>query len=479
MEHDHQALDVPAPEIVVDNGEANSAANATGEPPAGNGGDRHLLDADEFKAIGTLCDNLASGGTMDIDIRLRQSGGVAPVVQATAAPGNVIAAAGLPAHVEQQQAAAAAPSTRLKITVAVDDIEPHQPHKADWEYLNSMRGWLMTVATLVVGITFQAMIQPPDWIQHVLASDPSHHNDGAAAAPSPDAANQGGTIDFASTWYGEVSAKAYVFADLLTFVTALAVVALLTHAPKTASARFTKTLVTRATAEGRLRKRSQGIELLLFSPLTYRSGELQPSEAPAPDAPSLPPPQVPLGRLIPHAPTQLALSSSQLTRTLRTMWIEHGERRAAARMYVAIAAKGSPCTHANIPSPRLLPLAAPPSATLASLMAAFAGLPPVMLRAAATATGFTLDINVLMLVAVVSAAALGQFMEAGAMWLETVVCTKATTGMTSLMGMVPAIVMLAEAGTGLSMAMCEGQGGEERETRLVHRTTSLIAMEEG
>ncbi|KAF8731821.1 hypothetical protein HU200_015760 [Digitaria exilis] len=90
-----------------------------------------------------------------------------------------------------------------------------------------------------------------------------------------------------------------------------------------------------------------------------------------------------------------------------------------------------------------------------ALMAAFAGLPPVMLRAFASATtSFTLDINVLMLVAVAGAAALGEWTEAGAMvflftvaeWLETVACAKATAGMTSLMGMVPAMVVLAETG---------------------------------
>nr|CAB3452427.1 unnamed protein product [Digitaria exilis] len=91
-----------------------------------------------------------------------------------------------------------------------------------------------------------------------------------------------------------------------------------------------------------------------------------------------------------------------------------------------------------------------------ALAAAIAGLPPVMLRAfaSATTTGFTLDINVLMLAAIAGAAALGEYTEAGAMvflftvaeWLETLACAKATAGMTSLVGMVPAMVVLAETG---------------------------------
>lgn len=32
------------------------------------------------------------------------------------------------------------------------------------EYLAKMRGWLMTVATLFVGIAFQVMMHPPDWM---------------------------------------------------------------------------------------------------------------------------------------------------------------------------------------------------------------------------------------------------------------------------------------------------------------------------
>ncbi|KAF8690515.1 hypothetical protein HU200_040875 [Digitaria exilis] len=86
-----------------------------------------------------------------------------------------------------------------------------------------------------------------------------------------------------------------------------------------------------------------------------------------------------------------------------------------------------------------------------ALAAAIAGLPPVMLRAfaSATTTGFTLDINVLMLAAIAGAAALGEYTEAGAMvflftvaeWLETLACAKATAGMTSLVVPVDGVVV--------------------------------------
>nr|CAB3460355.1 unnamed protein product [Digitaria exilis] len=133
----------------------------------------------------SLSDNLAAGDTRHIDIRLRQnnrsrpadSGGVAPVVQAAedAPAGNVIAAgpAQAEAPVQPGNQAASPPgsrppssSSRLKITVAADESDPED---ADEKYLDKMRGWLMTVATLVVGITFQAAIQPPDWVKRGLS----------------------------------------------------------------------------------------------------------------------------------------------------------------------------------------------------------------------------------------------------------------------------------------------------------------------
>ncbi|XP_012699297.1 cadmium/zinc-transporting ATPase HMA3 isoform X2 [Setaria italica] len=100
----------------------------------------------------------------------------------------------------------------------------------------------------------------------------------------------------------------------------------------------------------------------------------------------------------------------------------------------------------------------PPLRWLA-LAAACAGAPPVLLRALASATRLALDINVLMLAAAAGAAALGDFAEAGAIvflfttaeWLETLACTKATAGMSSLMSMIPPRVVLADTGEVVSL----------------------------
>ena len=98
----------------------------------------------------------------------------------------------------------------------------------------------------------------------------------------------------------------------------------------------------------------------------------------------------------------------------------------------------------------------PPLRWLA-LAAACAGAPPMLLRA--LAAGPALDINALMLVAVAGAVALGDYAEAGAIvflftaaeWLETLACTKASAGMSSLMSMVPPRVVLAETGEVVSV----------------------------
>ncbi|KAG8100244.1 hypothetical protein GUJ93_ZPchr0013g37729 [Zizania palustris] len=100
----------------------------------------------------------------------------------------------------------------------------------------------------------------------------------------------------------------------------------------------------------------------------------------------------------------------------------------------------------------------PPMQYLA-LAAACAGAPPMLRRGFAAASRLSLDINVLMLIAVTGAVALGDYMEAGAIvflfttaeWLETLACTKASAGMSSLMGMLPAKVVLAGTGEVVSL----------------------------
>jgi len=96
----------------------------------------------------------------------------------------------------------------------------------------------------------------------------------------------------------------------------------------------------------------------------------------------------------------------------------------------------------------------PPLRWLA-LAAACVGAQPMLLRALAAAGNLTVDINILMLIAVAGAAALGNYTEAGAIvflftvaeWLEILACARASSGMRSLMSAaVPKHVVLAETG---------------------------------
>ncbi|RCV10162.1 hypothetical protein SETIT_2G090500v2 [Setaria italica] len=80
----------------------------------------------------------------------------------------------------------------------------------------------------------------------------------------------------------------------------------------------------------------------------------------------------------------------------------------------------------------------PPLRWLA-LAAACVGSQPMLLRAVAAAGELTLDINILMLIAVAGSVALGSYTEAGAIvflftvaeWLETLACARASAGMLS------------------------------------------------
>nr|CAD1827643.1 unnamed protein product [Ananas comosus var. bracteatus] len=89
-----------------------------------------------------------------------------------------------------------------------------------------------------------------------------------------------------------------------------------------------------------------------------------------------------------------------------------------------------------------------------ALAAVVIGLPPIVLRSIAAIRRLTLDINILLLIAVGGAIALRDYSEAGfivflfatAEWLETVASHKATAGMSSLMSMAPQKAVLAETG---------------------------------
>ncbi|OEL38497.1 hypothetical protein BAE44_0000484, partial [Dichanthelium oligosanthes] len=163
----------------------------------------------------SLSDNL--NDTKYIDVRLRnrpQDAGGAAVAQ-----GNPRAPrqGGLPASAAPGEAAP--PQGRLKITVAPE-------HDDDKEYLDNMRGWLMTVATLFVTMTFQAVLQPPDWFNtewYTAALFPKKHGKAgspvAAPPPSPHTAD---------ATRGELErAYLYFFSNIFVFGTALALVLVL------------------------------------------------------------------------------------------------------------------------------------------------------------------------------------------------------------------------------------------------------------
>nr|CAB3468920.1 unnamed protein product [Digitaria exilis] len=89
-----------------------------------------------------------------------------------------------------------------------------------------------------------------------------------------------------------------------------------------------------------------------------------------------------------------------------------------------------------------------------ALGAVAAGVLPILQRSYAAARRLTLDVNILMLIAVSGAIALKDYSEAGfivflfttAEWLETRASHKATAGMSSLMSMTPQKAVLAETG---------------------------------
>ncbi|PAN10292.1 hypothetical protein PAHAL_2G084800 [Panicum hallii] len=160
--------------------------------------------------------------------------------------------------------------------------------------------------------------------------------------------------------------------------------------------------------------------------------------------------------IVEHDPA--AVSQSRIVKALNKAGLE-----ASVRAY------GSSGVVGRWPSPYILASGAlllasflapllPPLRWLA-LAAACAGAPPMLLRAFAAATRLALDINVLMVVAVAGAAALGDYAEAGAIvflfttaeWLETLACAKAGAGMSSLMSTIPPRVVLAGTGEVVSL----------------------------
>ncbi|MQL89133.1 hypothetical protein Taro_021705 [Colocasia esculenta] len=89
-----------------------------------------------------------------------------------------------------------------------------------------------------------------------------------------------------------------------------------------------------------------------------------------------------------------------------------------------------------------------------AVAAVVVGLPPILLRAAAAVRRLTLDINILILIAVGVSMALEDYWEAGSIvflftvaeWLESTASYKATSVMSALMSMAPQKAVLADTG---------------------------------
>ncbi|KAF7087229.1 hypothetical protein CFC21_090438 [Triticum aestivum] len=93
-----------------------------------------------------------------------------------------------------------------------------QRAKEDAEYLDKMRGWLMTVATLFVGFAFQAAMHPPPWIpQDYLRLLIAAHG-GAASDAKTKLANDEGLL---AARDGGLTVPCFMALNMLTFATGL------------------------------------------------------------------------------------------------------------------------------------------------------------------------------------------------------------------------------------------------------------------
>ncbi|WVZ96701.1 hypothetical protein U9M48_042304 [Paspalum notatum var. saurae] len=96
------------------------------------------------------------------------------------------------------------------------------------DYLDKMHGWLLTVATLFVGMAFQVGAHPPDWIK--AARSDAIHRAIAAAAPAPASApspSQGITYIVSGSGiilFGSARATVFIVLNAFTFASALALV---------------------------------------------------------------------------------------------------------------------------------------------------------------------------------------------------------------------------------------------------------------
>ncbi|KAF7105416.1 hypothetical protein CFC21_106231 [Triticum aestivum] len=123
------------------------------------------------------------------------------------------------AHAAASKAREAAAGCDLALADAIEDV--------DKEFVDKMRGWLMTVATLFVGIAFQALLHPPDGMSFdsILVSKNAGNWKADPGAPSPApnlAPSSASTVVNATSLYESIRACLY-----LTFNTSIMVLALI------------------------------------------------------------------------------------------------------------------------------------------------------------------------------------------------------------------------------------------------------------
>jgi hypothetical protein len=98
-------------------------------------------------------------------------------------------------------------------------------HDPDQEFLDKMRGWLMTVATLFVNMAFTAVLHPPDWLA---------------------ACYQAGFMLENHPQVSEIAkAVVFLFYNVGTFATAIVLVLLLLYVRDPSSAKDAMTFATR------------------------------------------------------------------------------------------------------------------------------------------------------------------------------------------------------------------------------------------
>ncbi|KAF7099209.1 hypothetical protein CFC21_100872 [Triticum aestivum] len=159
-------------------------------------------------------------------------------VRCAAASRRAVLAASTARKIASRCEAAAASKAReaaagcdLALADAIED--------GDKEFVDKMRGWLMTVATLFVGIAFQALLHPPDGMSFdILVSKNARNWKAGPGAPSPApnlAPSSAATVVNATPTYDWVRAFCYLTFNTTIMAFALIVLVSLLTMKKVAS----------------------------------------------------------------------------------------------------------------------------------------------------------------------------------------------------------------------------------------------------